>query len=719
MSQHKLVIAEKPSVAAAIAAALGAKERKDGCICGNGWVVTWCVGHLVELAQASAYGERYAKWRREDLPILPKRWQYTAAQGKKKQLDILRRLMNDKTVTSVVCATDAGREGELIFRLVYDYCKCIKSVERLWISSMEDTAIREGFGKLRPGIDYDNLYRAALCRSQADWTVGINATRLFSCLYGVTLNVGRVQTPTLALLVERETAIAAFVKEPFYTPTLDFGSFTASGEKLKDRAAADAIYSACDGKEAAVREIRRQNKHTAPPKLYDLTTLQREANRLFGYTAQQTLDYTQSLYEKKLCTYPRTDSRFLTEDMASGIPALASAVAGKLTFLPTGLSLPVDAGQVINNSKVTDHHAIIPTPIVGKADLDMLPAGERNILYLLAVRLLCAVGEKHNYAETVVTVECAGHSFTAKGRAILREGWKAVEQAFRISLKSKPEEDSPDAALPDGCHLPELTEGQVFSSAAASVREGFSSPPKHFSEDTLLSSMESAGTEDMPEEKVNCPAGAREATLGCAERKGLGTPATRAAIIEKLVKSGFVERRSKQLFPTQKGANLIAVLPDTIKSPKLTAEWEHKLKRIERGELTDADFMEGIAAMTTGLISAHAAPDTAHSARFSRPSGHSVGPCPRCGCAVTESKKGFFCSGSGCKFALWRDNKFFAAKKKEITKSIAAALLAEGRVFMKGLYSEKTGKTYDATVVLKDTGQYANFKLDFDRRKST
>lgn len=719
MSQHKLVIAEKPSVAGAIAAALGAKERKDGCICGNGWVVTWCVGHLVELAQASAYDERYARWRREDLPILPKYWRYAAAQDKKKQLDILRRLMNDITVASVVCATDAGREGELIFRLVYDYCKCTKPVERLWISSMEDASIREGFGKLRPGMDYDNLYRAALCRSQADWMVGINATRLFSCLYGVTLNVGRVQTPTLALLVEREAAIAAFVKEPFYTPTLDFGSFTASGEKLKDRAAADAIYSACDGKEAAVREIKRQNKHTAPPKLYDLTTLQREANRLFGYTAQQTLDYTQSLYEKKLCTYPRTDSRFLTEDMASGIPALASAVAGKLTFLPTGLSLPVDAGQVINNSKVTDHHAIIPTPIAGKADLDMLPAGERNILYLLAVRLLCAVGEKHNYAETVVTVECAGHSFTAKGRAILREGWKSVEQAFRISLKSKPEEDSPDAALPDGCHLPELTEGQVFSSAAASVREGFSSPPKHFSEDTLLSSMESAGTEDMPEEKVNCHAGAREATLGCAERKGLGTPATRAAIIEKLVKSGFVERRSKQLFPTQKGANLIAILPDTVKSPLLTAEWEHKLKQIERGELADAEFMNGIIAMTKNLISAHVALDAAHSARFTKPAPDSVGPCPRCGCTVTESRKGFFCSGSGCKFALWRDNKFFAAKKKEITKSIAAALLAEGRIFMKGLYSEKTGKTYDATVVLEDTGQYANFKLDFDRRKST
>ncbi len=692
----RLVIAEKPSVAQAIAAVLGARERGDGCIRGNGWIVSWCVGHLVELAQAAAYDERLAKWRLEDLPILPERWRYAAAQGKTKQLDILRGLLNDKAVDSVVCATDAGREGELIFRLVYDFCKCTKPVQRLWISSMEDAAIRDGFEKLRPGADYDSLYHAALCRSQADWLVGINATRLFSCLYGVTLNVGRVQTPTLALLVEREAAIAAFVRTPFYTPVLDLTGFTVLGEKMEDRAAADTVRSVCNGKDAAVREIKRQDKNTAPPKLYDLTTLQREANRLFGYTAQQTLDYTQSLYEKKLCTYPRTDSRFLTEDMAPSLPALVSAVAGKLEFLPAVLPLPVNADQVINNGKVSDHHAIIPTPTMAKTNLDGLPAGERNILHLLAVRLLCAVGEKHSHAETVVTVECAGHLFTAKGRTVLREGWKAAEQAFRAVLKEKPREE--DA---DGTSLPELSEGQVFSSASVSVRKGFSSPPKHFTEDTLLSAMETAGAEDMPED---------------AERKGLGTPATRAGIVEKLVKSGFVVRKSKQLFPTEKGVNLIAVLPDAVKSPQLTAEWEHMLGRIERGELADSKFMEGIAAMTRELVSVHAAPDQAHSARFARPAAPSVGACPRCGSAVTESKKGFFCSGRDCRFALWRDNKFFAAKKKEITKPIAAALLTEGRVFIKELYSEKTGKTYDATVVLEDTGQYANFKLDFERR---
>ena len=692
----RLVICEKPSVAQAIAAVLGVRERGDGCIRGKDWIVTWCVGHLVELAQAAVYEERFAKWRLEDLPILPERWRYAAAQGKKKQLDILRRLLNDKSVDIVICATDAGREGELIFRLVYDFCKCTKPVQRLWTSSMEDSAIRDGFEKLRPSADYDSLYRAALCRSQADWLVGINATRLFSCLYGVTLNVGRVQTPTLALLVEREAAIAAFVKTPFYTPVLDLTGFTVLGEKMEDRAAADAIRSVCNGKDAAVREIKRQDKNTAPPKLYDLTTLQREANRLFGYTAQQTLDYTQSLYEKKLCTYPRTDSRFLTEDMAPGLPALVFAVAGNLAFLPAVLPLPVNADQVVNNGKVSDHHAIIPTPTMAAANLDGLPAGERNILHLMAVRLLCAVGEKHSHAETAVTVECAGHLFTAKGSTVLREGWKAAEQAFRATLKEKPQENDADDAS-----LPELSEGQVFSSVAASVREGFSSPPKHFTEDTLLSAMESAGSDDAPKD---------------AERKGLGTPATRAGIIEKLVKSDFVARKSKQLFPTEKGVNLIAVLPEAVKSPQLTAEWEHMLGRIERGELADAAFMKGIADMARGLVSAHAAPDQSHSARFAKPAAPSVGACPRCGSAVTESKKGFFCSGRDCRFALWRDNKFFAAKKKEITKPIAAALLTEGRVFIKGLYSEKTGKTYDATVVLEDTGRYANFKLDFERR---
>jgi len=683
----------------AIAAVLDAKERGDGFVTGNGWIVSWCVGHLVELARADAYDEKYAKWAYEDLPIIPDEWKHVAASGKKKQLDILRHLMNGKDVDTVICATDAGREGELIFRLVYEYCKCRKPVQRLWISSMEDTAIREGFEKLRPGTEYENLYRAALCRSQADYLVGINATRLFSVLYGVTLNVGRVQTPTLALVVKREQAIAAFVREPFYTVELDCGDFTASGEKLKDRQTADAVHSACDQKAAVIQAVDRKEKAAAPPKLYDLTTLQREANRLFGYTAQQTLDYTQSLYEKKLCTYPRTDSRFLTSDMKEGLPVLATAVASALPFAAEP-ALPVNAMQVADNSKVSDHHAIIPTPTMAKANLDALPSGERNILHMLAARLLCAVGDKHLYAETAVTVDCGGHSFTAKGKTILENGWKGIENAFHTALDNKPEGSESNGGSKA---LPELTKGQTFPSALASVREGFTSPPRPYTEDTLLKAMEAAGSEDMPED---------------AERKGLGTPATRAGIIEKLVKSGFVERKKKQLLPTQKGVNLIAVLPDPVKSPQLTAEWEHKLKRIERGELDDKAFMVDIAAMTLGLVKTHSAPDQAHASLFARkPMGDAVGSCPRCGGLVYENNKGFCCGDRSCGFALWKDNKFFTIKKKQLDKKTAAALLKKGRVFMSGLYSEKTGKTYDATIVMEDTGgKYVNFKLEFGKR---
>ena len=690
----RLVVTEKPSVAQAVSAVLGATQRGEGCLMGNGYIVSWCVGHLVELAAADSYDEKYSKWRREDLPILPDRWQYAASQGKKKQLDILRRLMNDKNVDTIICATDAGREGELIFRLVYDYCKCKKPVERLWISSMEDSAIREGFAKLRPGVDYERLYEAALCRSQADWLVGINVTRLFSCLYGATLNVGRVQTPTLAMLVSRESEISAFVKEPFYTPELECGTFTASGERQKDKTTADTIRTDCDGKTATIRSVTRQEKSIATPKLYDLTTLQREANRLFGYTAQQTLDYAQELYEQKLITYPRTDSRFLTGDLAAGLPALVTSVAEHFGILPGAVS----AAQVVDDSKVSDHHALIPTPTAAKCDLAALSAGHQSILRMLAVRLICAVGDRHLYAETAVTMDCSGHSFSVKGKTILSEGWRAADRAFKTSLKEKPKEDG------DSVALPELTEGQALSSVTATVREGFTSPPKRFSEDTLLQSMEHAGAADAPED---------------AERKGLGTPATRAGVIEKLVKSGFLERKAKQLLPTDKGRNLIAVLPDTVTSPLLTAEWEHRLGMVERGELSGEAFMSGIADLTRELVQTHTTPDKQFESLFAkpRPAGAVVGKCPRCGGEVCDGKKGFFCAASRCGFALWRDNKFFAAKKKEIDKKTAAALLKEGRVFLSGLYSERTGKTYDAAILMEDTGKYVNFKLDFEGRK--
>ena len=700
MAQHKLVICEKPSQAQAIAAVLGAKERKDGCIVGNGWIVSWCVGHLVELASAAAYDERFAKWVYDDLPILPESWKFVVSSGKKKQLDILRKLMNDKDTESIICATDAGREGQLIFQLVYNYCKCKKDggrlppVQRLWISSMEDSAIREGFEKLRPGSDYDNLYRAALCRSQADWLVGINATRVFSTIYGATLNVGRVQTPTLALITRREEAIAVFVEEAFYTPQIDTGTFTVSGERVTLIDDAETVRAACDGKTAIVRSVDRQEKTTAPPKLYDLTTLQREANRLYGFTAQQTLDYTQSLYEKKLCTYPRTDSRFLTSDMASGLPALVNTVAA--VFHYGGDNPAYDAMQVINDSKVSDHHGIIPTPSIATADLSALPSGERDVLGLIAVRLLCSVSETHRYSTVSVVLDCEGRSFTAKGKTVLHNGWRSIEDLFRSALKNKPEDDSAEDAA-----LPELAEGDTFASVIASVKDGHTSSPKRYTEDSLLSAMETAGAEGMPED---------------AERKGLGTPATRAGVIEKLVKSGFIERKKKQLHPTGKGINLIKVLPNTVKSAKLTAEWEHRLGEIECGTLTDSVFMEDIAGMTRDLVRDHSEPIDEYKTLFATavPVGKSIGNCPRCTSAVTESQKGFFCSNRACAFALWKDNRFFAAKKKTITKPIATALLKEGRIFMSGLHSSKTGKTYDATIVLDDTGgKYVNFKLEF------
>ena len=694
----KLIIAEKSSVGQSIASVLGASERKDGYLAGGDCLISWCAGHLVELAQAEAYDEKYGKWRYEDLPILPEHWKYAVSREKAKQMNVLRELMKRPEVDCIINACDAGREGELIFRLVYEYCGCKKPIQRLWISSMEESSITEGFRSLRPGTDYDRLYHAALCRSQADWLVGINATRLFSVLYRQTLNVGRVMTPTLALLVQREQDIAAFVKEPFYTPELNCGTFTVSGEKHRDRKAAESIRAACDDKTALVKSVERQEKTAAPPKLYDLTTLQREANRMFGFTAQQTLDYMQSLYEKKLATYPRTDSRYLTEDMEAGLPLLVETAAAILPFL-SDTKLSVNAKRVVDNSKVTDHHALLPTGQVKDADLAALPAGERSILLLLAVRLICAVGEPNRYAEAVLTVESAGHSFTAKGKTVLQDGWKAVEAAYRATLKNKPDKDSGDKALP------ELFEGQTFENVRAAVKEGFTSPPKSYTEDTLLGAMETAGSEDMPED---------------AERKGLGTPATRAGIIEKLVKTGLAERNNKQLLPAKKGVSLIAVVPELIKSPSLTAEWEHRLKQVERGGISDMEFMAEIAELTVSLVKSNHAPNPEYIDLFPAPVGNRsepVGICPRCGGKVQEGKKSFFCENRDCGFALWRDNRFFVAKKKEITRTVAAALLEKGRVSLSGLYSEKIGKTYSAVVVIEDTGKYVNFKLEFEKGK--
>ena len=695
----KLVIAEKPSVAMSLAAVLGANEKKDGYLEGNGYLVSWCVGHLLELAQPEAYKEQYAKWRYADLPILPTAWKYEVPKDKKKQLDLLCRLMKDSRVDSVVCATDAGREGELIFRLVYQYAKCKKPMERLWISSMADAAIRDGFEHLRPGSSYDNLFDAALCRAGADWLVGINATRLFSVLYGVTLNVGRVMSPTLALLVQREAQIRNFKSKSFYVPEITCSGFTASGERQEEQEKAETIRLSCDGQPATVRSVEKQTKTVQPPRLYDLTTLQRECNRIYGYTAQQTLDYLQSLYEKKLATYPRTDSQYLTEDMQATAASLVLWLRDNLPF-GKGCKGEPDIERVTDGSKVTDHHAIIPTVEIARTDLASLPSGERDVLTLLAARFLCATAQAHKFEAVTASLDCAGYNFLAKGKTVLQDGWKEADRLYRMGLKQKLEEkDNEDAALP------ELEENQTFSSVAASIREGKTSPPKHYTEDSLLAAMETAGAENMPED---------------AERKGLGTPATRAATLEKLVAVGFVERKKKQLLPTEKGVNLITVLPDNIKSPLLTAEWESRLKQVEHGDVSADVFMDGIADMNRELVKAHTAPEEQFTKLFAagRKDREAVGTCPRCGASVYEGQKGFFCENRDCAFALWKDNRFFSSKKKSITKTVAAALLKEGRISMSGLYSEKTGRTYDAVVVLDDTGgKYVNFKLEFPQKK--
>ena len=681
---HKLVIAEKPSVAHSLAAVIGATARKDGYLEGNGWRVSWCVGHLAGLADADSYDPKYAKWRYDDLPILPADWQMTVGKDKKKQFDVLKKLMNAPDVTEVVNACDAGREGELIFRSVYELAGCQKPMKRLWISSMEDSAIREGFANLRPGAEYDGLRDAALCRAKADWLVGINATRLFSVLYHRTLNIGRVMSPTLALIVQREAEIDGFKPVPFYTVTLELPGFTVAGERMKDKAAAEQLQSACQSAVATVKQVERKDKSEKPPALYDLTTLQRDANRQLGYTAQQTLDYLQALYEKKLCTYPRTDSRYLTADMEGTVPALAAAAA-KIC----GVAVPdtVLAAQVCNSAKVTDHHAIVPTEGAGRADVEALPAGEREILRLVARGLLCATGSPYRYQETAVTLSCGGNQFSVKGKAITDPGWKAYQRE-----KVDPAKES---VLPDG-----LTEGMTLSVTAATIKEGKTTAPKHYTEDTLLSAMETAGAKDMPED---------------AERKGIGTPATRAGILEKLVSTGFVERKKQKkatnLIPTQIGVSLITVLPEQLQSPLLTAEWEHQLKEVERGEVKPSEFMDGICNMLRDLVGTYKVID---GSQVLFPSDReTVGKCPRCGGAVTERKQGFFCENAGCRFALWKNSKFFTAKKKNLTKSVAASLLKDGRVKLTGCYSEKTGKTYDATVVMEDTGEKTNFKLVF------
>ena len=680
---------EKPSVAMSYAKVLGVQGRQDGYLEGSGYIVSWCIGHLVELAPPSTYDEKYVKWNVADLPILPQRWQYLVSASTKKQFGILKKLMHRADVESIICATDAGREGELIFRLVYEQAGCKKPVSRLWLSSMEDNAIREGFANLKPSTEYDALYQAALCRERADWMVGINCSRLFSCLYGRSLAVGRVMTPTLAMAVQREAAIAAFTPEKFYTVSLAFeGDGTASSKRFSQKEDAETLLANCRKEvSTVVQKVERKEKNEKPPQLYDLTTLQRDANRLLGFTAQQTLNYAQSLYEKKLITYPRTDSRFLTEDMAASLPGLVSAVAGAFSV---GEAVPVHAEQVINNSKVSDHHALLPTASMVQADFSALPAGELSVLRLIATRLLCAMGEPHRCAETVLTTICAGEEFTAKGKVVLGEGWKGIERKMLDDLLDKKKEP---AALPD------VQEQSECGISGAELKEGQTSPPKHFTEDTLLHSMETASADSMPED---------------AERQGIGTPATRAAIIEKLVAKGFLERKgdkkTKVLLPTDKGKALITVMPEEIQSADMTADWETKLLRVERGEMEPETFMTEINDMISSLVNTTEAVKGASALMKNKV----IGVCPNCGKSVVEREKGWFCEANLCRFILWKDNAFFKRLDKRLDAHVADKLLRDGRVRLKDCKSAK-GKVYNATVLLfTEADGRSKFSLEFE-----
>lgn len=680
----ELVIAEKPSVAQSIAAVLGATQRKDGYLEGNEYLVSWCVGHLVELAQPESYEEAWKKWSYESLPIIPQEWQHEVKSDTKAQYQILKKLMHDDRVDAVVCATDAGREGELIFRLTYNMAGCRKPMKRLWISSMEESAIRDGFHNLRPGSDYDKLYHSALCRQEADWLVGINGTRLFTVLYGgKALKVGRVQTPTLAMLVDRESKIMNFKKEAYYMAHIIENGLDAVSEHISDKTEAERIAGACENGQALVTSVVKEEKWVAPPKLYDLTTLQRDANRLFGFTAKQTLEYTQSLYEKKLVTYPRTDSQYLSDDMEGTAKNVIEAIFNSLLFEQNIMFNP-DIKRILNSKKVTDHHAIIPTMEIIKQDLKAIPESEMKILSLCANRLLCATGEKHIYNSTKAVITCNNTVFKVSGKEVWKNGWKEFEDFFKNSYKTA--EDKSDAE--EKKKLPELREGMMIAVEQTKVSKHFTQPPKHYTEDSLLSAMERAGAEDMGDE---------------VERKGLGTPATRADIIEKLVKDGFVKREKKQMIPTEDGMKLITILPDVVKSPKLTADWENELTLVSKGEVTAEQFMSGIEAMVTDLVKTYHSVSDEYKAMFGTGKGGQevLGKCPKCGADVVRGKFGAYCTGK-CGMNVGK------ALGVTLSDSQVKSLLQGKKILVKGLKGKKG--SYDAYLIPESIEEFSYTK---------
>ena len=700
----ELVIAEKPSVAQSIAAVLGATQRKDGYLEGNEYLVSWCVGHLVELVQPESYEEAWKKWSYDNLPIIPQEWQHEVKSDTKAQYQILKKLMHDDRVDAVVCATDAGREGELIFRLTYNMAGCRKPMKRLWISSMEESAIRDGFHNLRPGSDYDNLYKSALCRQEADWLVGINGTRLFTVLYGgKALKVGRVQTPTLAMLVDRESKIMNFKKEAYYMAHIMENGLDAVSEHISDKTEAERIAGACENGQALVTSVIKEEKWVAPPKLYDLTTLQRDANRLFGFTAKQTLEYTQSLYEKKLVTYPRTDSQYLSDDMEGTAKNVIEAIFNSLLFEQNIMFNP-DIKRILNSKKVTDHHAIIPTMEIIKQDLKAIPESEMKILSLCANRLLCATGEKHIYNSTKAVITCNNTVFKVSGKEVWKNGWKEFEDFFKNSYKTA--EDKSDAE--EEKKLPELREGMMIAVEQTKVSEHFTQPPKHYTEDSLLSAMERAGAEDMGDE---------------VERKGLGTPATRADIIEKLVKDGFVKREKKQMIPTEDGMKLITILPDVVKSPKLTADWENKLTLVSKGEVAAEQFMSGIEAMVTDLVKTYHSVSDEQKAMFGAGKSRQevLGKCPKCGADVVKGKFGAYCTGK-CGMNVGK------ALGVTLSDAQVKSLLAGKKILVKGLKGKKG--SYDAYLIPQNIEEFSytkdgkeingfqyKFKMEFPQTK--
>ncbi len=698
----QLVIAEKPSVAKSIADVLGALDRQDGYFEGGGYLVSWCVGHLIELAEPESYGEQWKKWTYESLPVNPEHWQYEIKEDTRDQYNVLYGLLHDSRVDEVVCATDAGREGELIFRLVYEQAGCSKPMKRLWISSMEESAIREGFENLKPGSDYEHLYHSALCRQEADWLVGINGTRLFTVLYGgKVLKVGRVQTPTLAMLVERESKIMNFKKEQYFMAHILCGGVDAVTERIDNKTEAENVAGACLNGQALVTSVAKEEKTVAPPKLYDLTTLQRDANRLFGFTAKQTLEYMQSLYEKKLCTYPRTDSQYLSDDMEQTAGNVIEAIFSSILFEENMMFNP-DIKRVLNSKKVTDHHAIIPTMEIAKADLAALPETERKILSLVANRLLCATGEKHLYETVKAELACGGYTFATSGKSVLKNGWKDFEDTFKRSFKTMKDKEQEDKKLP------ELSKGQTFDGVQTKISEHYTTPPKHFTEDSLLSAMERAGNEDMSDD---------------VERKGLGTPATRADIIEKLVKDGFVKREKKQMIPTDDGMKLITVLPDVVKSPKLTADWENALTLVAKGEMEREDFMADIETMVSDLIHTYHEVSDEQKKMFAQEQ-KVLGKCPNCGGEVVKGKYGAFCKNK-CGMNVSR------IMGVALSDEQVESLLAGKKTLLKGLTS-KAGKKYDAYIIPSGTEEYHytkdgeeksgvqfKFVMEFPKRKFT